>query len=136
MLLASASNRIWPPASSRELNQVFDHLLLAIDGDGAPAAQLRQRNAVTLAFEAQLDAVVDQSLAQQAFARASLDQQIDRALLEDTRTHALFDVVASARFEDNGLDASACQQMSQHEASGASADDPDLRAHTRRILPR
>ena len=47
------------------------------------------------AVEAQLDAVVDQPFAQQPLADAGLRQQIDRALLEHARPHALFDVLTS-----------------------------------------
>src|SRR5215831_9749022 len=95
-----------------EANQVLDDLLLAVDGDRPAAAELGQRDAMALALEAQLDAVVDESFAQQALAGAGLHQEVDGALFEDPR-----------------LDARAGQQMSQHEASRASADDPNLRAH-------
>jgi hypothetical protein len=55
-------------------------------------------------------------------------EEIDGALLEHARAHALLDVLARAAFEDDGVDAFAMQQVRQHEAGGARTDDADFRA--------
>ena len=51
-------------------DQVLDDLVLAVDHDAAAAGQLAQRDAVALAVEPQLDAVVDEPLALHALADA------------------------------------------------------------------
>ena len=60
---SSASNRMVAASREPRADQILDDLLLAVDGDRAPAGQLGQVDAVTAASEAQLDAVMDQALA-------------------------------------------------------------------------
>ena len=63
----------------------------------AAARELAQRDAVALAVELQLDAVVDDALALQPLADARLDEQIDRALLEHAGADPVLDVARGSR---------------------------------------
>ena len=56
----STSNRMSAAAASRALDQILHHFLLAVDGDGAPAGELGEVDAMAGAAEAQLDAVVNE----------------------------------------------------------------------------
>ena len=111
-------------------DQILDDLLLAVDDDRAPG-ELRQRDAVALALEADLDALVHQTLALQAVAHAGAHEQIDRAVLEHAGSDTLLDVLARSTLEDDGFDPLLGQQVRQHQARGAGADDANLRTHRR-----
>src|SRR6185312_11660084 len=100
-------------------DQVLHDLLLPVDRDPVAAGQLVERDAVAAALEAELDAVVDETLAPEAVADAHLDEQLDRPLLEHAGAHARLDVGAVARLENDGLDALALQQVAEHEPRGA-----------------
>ena len=66
-------------------DQVFDHLLLAVDRDRPPAGQLAELDPVALTCELEVNAVMDQPFALQPLADARRVQQIDRALFEHAR---------------------------------------------------
>ena len=55
--------------------------------------------------------------------------QINGALLQHAGANALFDIVAAAIFEDDGIDALEVEKMRQNQTGGSCADDSDLRAH-------
>ncbi len=55
-------------------------------------------------------------------------QQIDRPLLEHPRPDPMLAVLATARLEDHRVDALQLQELRQHQAGRACADDADLRA--------
>ena len=77
----------------------------------------------------QVDAVVPQALARQAVADAHRVHQVHRALLEDAGTDTLDDVLARVALDNDRIDASLVQQLTQNQARGARADDGDLGAH-------
>ncbi len=110
-------------------NQVLDHLLLAVDRDRAPAAELAQGDAMAPPLEPQLEAVVDQPLAPQAVGYPGLREQIDRALLEDAGPHPLLDVVAAAVLQHDRVHALPGQQLGEDQPRRSRSDDRDLRAH-------
>jgi hypothetical protein len=93
------------------------------------ACQVAQRDAVALAPELELDAVVDDALALHPSADACVPQQVDRALLEHARADPALDVVAAAVLEHDRLDALAREQLGQRQPGGPGSDDADLRAH-------
>src|SRR5918999_846490 len=121
-------------------DQILDDLLLAVDRDPPAAGELVEGDAVSLAAEAQLDAVVHEALAFQTLADAHLDQEVHRALFEHARANPALDVLAVAVLEDDGVDALEVQQVSEHETRRARADYPNLRvgdvhsAHARIVL--
>src|SRR5207244_671551 len=84
------------------LDQVFDDLLLAVDGD-TPAGQCAEIDPVLLALKAQLDAVVDQAFASHSVADAGRAQEVSRSLFEHAGAHARLDVVPAAGLEHDGL---------------------------------
>ena len=75
-------------------DQVLDDLLLAVHGDRSATGQFGERDAVSLTFEAQLDAVMHQPLALHAPTHAHGTQQVDGSLFEDASAHPLLDIVA------------------------------------------
>src|ERR1700730_6904560 len=70
-------------------DEVLDYLLLAVDGNGAAAGQVKHVDAMSAPVEAQLDSVMNQAFALQTVAQASFYQQIDRALFQHAGTYAL-----------------------------------------------
>src|SRR5688572_2390032 len=111
-------------------DQVLDHLVLDVDGD-RPPGELGERDAVTAAGEAQIDAFVYEAFALHALADAALRQQVDRALLEHAGADGRFDLLAAARLDDNRGDAFEVQEMGKQQPGGAGAHDGDLRFQTR-----
>ena len=55
-------------------------------------------------------------------------QEVDDALLDDPRSDASLDVLATPVLDDDRVDALQVEQMAEREAGGAGTDDPDLRA--------
>jgi hypothetical protein len=82
-------------------HQILDHFLLAIDRNGAAPGQFEHINAMTAPVEAQLDSMVHQAFALQAFAQAGFDQQIGRALFQHASSHTLFAMGPGAAFKDD-----------------------------------
>src|SRR5205823_12882735 len=107
------------------LDQVFDDLLLPVDGD-APAGQCAEIDPLLLALKSQLDAVVDQAFASHSVADAGRAQEVGRSLFEHAGAHARLDVVPAAGLEHDGLDALEMEKVGQHEPGWAGADDANL----------
>src|SRR2546423_13428837 len=107
------------------LDQVFDDLLLAVDGDTA-AGQCAEIDPVLLALKAQLDAVVDQAFASHSVADAGRAQEVSRSLFEHAGAHARLDGVPAAGLVADGLDALEMEKVGQHEPGWAGADDANL----------
>jgi hypothetical protein len=108
-------------------DEVLDHLGLPVDDDRPPAGELAERDAVALAVELKLDAVVDDALALEPLSHARLPQQVDRSLLEHAGADAPLDVVAAAALEHDRLDALELEQSREREPGRPRADDRDLR---------
>jgi hypothetical protein len=107
-----------------------DRLLLAVDGDGAASGQREEVDAaVGAAAKTELDAAMDQTFAQHAFAKSGGAQQIHRTLFEDACPDALLAVPAAARFDDDGLDALQVKKMREQQAGRPGSDDTDLGSH-------
>jgi hypothetical protein len=79
--------------------------------------------------EAELDAAVFKALALEAIADAEFVHELDGAVFKEASADALFDVLAGAEFEDDGVDAEAVEEQGEEEAGGAGADDGYLGAH-------
>ena len=58
----------------------------------------------------------------------SLEQQVDRALLEDAGANAPGDIIAALPFHDDIVDAIQIQELRKEKARGTRADDCDLSA--------
>lgn len=92
-----------PAALQPRFDQVLDHFVLSVDGDGA-ASERVQVDAMGSLVEAQLDAVVDHPLAPHSLADTGFIQQIDGALLQHTCADPLFHVPAGVTFDHHRLD--------------------------------
>jgi hypothetical protein len=77
-------------------DEVLDHLLLAVHGDGSAGHELVEGDAVPFAVVPELDAVMGQPFAKQALAHAGLDERVDRPLLQHAGSHPPLHVVAAA----------------------------------------
>src|SRR5262245_51227496 len=82
------------------LDEISDHLILAVNCDRLAAGELRHIDVMTTSIEADVQPVVAQSLTFEPLSHAHRNHQIDRALLEHARTDALDHVVAAAIFDD------------------------------------
>ena len=109
-------------------DHVLDAFLLAVDRH-PPAGERIHVDAAQFAVEARIDAVVDEALALHAGAEARRIDEIDRRLFEKTRAHAMLDIMAALRFEDDQFDAGEMQEVREQQSRRPRADDPDLRAH-------
>jgi hypothetical protein len=110
-------------------DQIFDHFLLRIDGDGLAAGQIRQIDAVAGAAEAELDTSVHKTFSSQAIADAGLSEQVDGPLFENTGADALFGVFAAATFEDDGFNSLQVEQVRKRQSGGACTNDAYLCSH-------
>src|SRR5262249_54562181 len=102
--------------------EVFQHLMLRVDGDGF-AGKFLEIEPMAAAAEAEFDAVVYQTFALHSFSNAHLREQVNGALLEDSGPHALLGVLAAAVFDHDGIDAAEIEEMGKDEAGRASAYD-------------
>jgi len=93
-----------PRGAPRRVEILLD-FVLAIDRDRASAGKLMHVDAMALAAEADMDAVVDESLALHALAQSDGVQQIHGALFQNARAHAIDHILFAACFEDHGVDA-------------------------------
>ena len=122
-----------PPARAQPcVGQVFDDLVLTVDGDRFSAGQCEQVDTVAAPPKAQFKSAMDQALAPEALADPRFVHQVDGALLEHAGAHALLDVLAAAILDHHGFDAGAMQQMREHQSRRPRPDYSDLRAHLRR----
>jgi hypothetical protein len=86
-------------------DQVLNDLVLRVNGDCTAAREFVEIDAMVASAESQLDSVVDEALPLQPLTDTHFNQQINRALLEQPRPDAFFNVLLAARLKDNGLDA-------------------------------
>ena len=110
-------------------DQILDHFLLRVDGDGAAGREIRKIDAAPLASEAQVDAVVRQRLSFEALAHTGFDQQVDCALFEDARANPFFHVLPGLSFDNYRVNAFKTEQVGEHQSCRAGADYADLGAH-------
>jgi hypothetical protein len=68
------------PARHPGIVQVLENFTLGVDGDAFATGEVLEVNAVAAAFKAQLDSVVNQAFAFQAFTEAHRGEQVDRPL--------------------------------------------------------
>ena len=115
--------------SRRDVNQISDDFVLPVDRDGFAARELRHVDAMATPFEADEDAFVPEPALFEAVAGTNRAQQIDRALLEHTGSHAIDDVLAIAVFDDDRVDAVEMKKVSEQQTCRTRADDADLSPH-------
>ena len=113
-------------------DQVVDDFVLPVDGDRLAAGQLGEIDAMAPPLEADVERrrAAGRRAASPAPTPIAL-QQIDGALLEDARPHAIDDVLAAAVLDDDRVDAVEMQQVSEQQPCRTCADDADLSPHLR-----
>jgi hypothetical protein len=107
-------------------DRVPDDLLLRVDDSPAAPGQLGHWDAVALAVEAQLEALVHEALAPQTLAQPDLAQQLDREMLEHAGARPSFDVLARLALEDDRFDPGEVKQTTQDQTGRTGPDDPHL----------
>jgi hypothetical protein len=123
-----AEAQLAPRAEPRR-GQVLDDLVLRVEGDGLPAGERVQIDAVALAREAEEDPLVHRSFALHAVADAHLGEQMHRALLQHAGADRRFDLGPASRFEDDRFDLAQVEEMREQQTRGARPDDADLGTH-------
>jgi len=109
-------------------DEILHDLVLAVNGDHSAASQLVQRNAMSLTFELQVDAVVHEPFAIQASAQTQCAEQINGSLLEHAGAETAFDIRAVSSLDNYRVDAVMVKDVRECEAGGACPDDRDLRS--------
>src|SRR5215471_11696789 len=89
-----------PPRRNPGFDEIFDHLILAINSDRLAAGQLRHVDVMTTSIEADVQPVVPETLMLEPLSYAHRNHQIDRALLENAGTNAFNNIFAAAIFDD------------------------------------
>ena len=79
--------------------------MLKVTPNGITESCAREIDAMTTPIEAQFDSVMNETLLLQSVADARLYHQVDGALFEHARAHALLDVFPAAIFDDDRFDA-------------------------------
>ncbi|BBJ40330.1 hypothetical protein SSPO_030480 [Streptomyces antimycoticus] len=110
-------------------DEILDDLGLGVDHHRLAAGGGGEVHAVAAALEAQLDALVGQSLAVQALAGAALPQHIHGALLQDPGPLAPLGIRPVPALQHHAVDPGAVQQTGEQQPGGPAADDADGRAH-------
>src|ERR1700690_2228849 len=118
----------WRPITQARSDEVLYDLLLGINGDGL-AHQILKINPMAFAAEAQLNAVMCQPFALHAITYAGFAQDVYSALLQHTRTHAVFHVLARVAFQYHRFDPLQVQKMRKRKPCRARADYSHLGAN-------
>src|SRR5436305_13583238 len=113
-----------PAAGHAGGNEVFDDLLLAVDGD-RPTGQGREINAVPRAIELQVHAVVDIAFPVQPDRKAELVEPFDGAVFEHSGPHPTLDVRAIALLEHHAINAGSHQEVGKNQPGRTGTDDTD-----------
>ena len=106
-------------------DEVFDDLLLAVDGDAA-AGEFGEGDAVAVAGEAQDNAFVNQAFAVHPGADSGVAHLLAGIMFHEAGADAAFDVRSGLGLDDDAVDTVQMQDLGEEEAGGAGADDADL----------
>src|SRR5262249_6781901 len=100
-----------PLGGDARVVQIFQNLVLRVNRDPSSASEFFKVDAVPAAVEAQLDSVMNQALFLQALADAHLCQEIDRALLQHARAHALLYILPAAVLHHDRFDSLEIEEV-------------------------
>lgn len=110
-------------------HQIARHFRLAIDHHTLAARQLMQVDAMALAAKQQLNAVMGQTFSVHALGSTGFFQQVYADLLQHTCTDTAQHVVAAALLQDDVVNASLVQQLTQQQTGRACTHDDDGGTH-------
>src|SRR5580692_271221 len=77
----------------------------------------------------QFDSVMHKSLPHHSRAHSRIVQQIDSALLENSRAHAFLDVLPAPRLQHDRFDSLQMQKMGKQKSGRSSTDNSNLSSH-------
>ena len=97
----------WRTGIEASLGEIFDDFMLGVNGDAFTGGEVREIDMVRAAVESEIDAMVDEADLVKARTEAEAVHQVDSSLLEHSGADALFDVLAAAILDDDGIDAFA-----------------------------
>src|SRR5262249_62070935 len=115
------------------LHEILHHFLLAVNRN-ALVHQFLEVETMQIAIDADIDPPMQHALALHAAADADVDEEVGGPMLDQASAYAVFDVVATAVFDDDRFDTLQVQKPRQHEPGGACSNNSDLRAH--RLFPK
>jgi len=81
------------------VNQVFDQLVLCINGDTPATGEVMQIDAMPVSTETELDAAMNETFPLQALAYSDFRQQIDGALFQYSGAHSTLDMLPRVEIE-------------------------------------
>ena len=118
-----------PSRCQSRLHQIFDHFVLRVNHDAAPAGKLFEIDMVRAPRKPQVHPVMNQPFPPHPLARADFLQQINRALLQHACAHAFFAIFPAASLDHHRLDALPMQQVREHQPRGSRSDNSYLCSH-------
>ena len=116
------------PRVEPRLYQVFDDLVLAVEGDGL-AGEGVQVDALPPPVELEVDAVVDGALLDHPVADADLFQELRRAVLQHAGPYLRLQVLAAPPLQHDRLYAPPVEQVREQEPRRSAAHYPYPREH-------
>jgi hypothetical protein len=84
---------------------------------------------VVPATERQIDSILNQSYPLQTVPRADFDKNVNRALLEYSRSDSFLDIITVTLFDDERIDPLCLQQLRENQSSWPCANDSYLHMH-------
>ena len=114
------------------VGEVGEHVVLRVEPHRLPDQGL-EVDAVAESAKAKVDASVLMSFGQYPVRHARFDEEPDAVALQDAGPHGVLDLPPGAVVNDDGIYPGQRQQVGQHQAGGACADDPD-RGHGAAVL--
>ena len=111
-------------------DQIFDHLLLAVHGDGA-SDEFGEIDAMAAVAETELDAVVNEAFTLEACAYTGFDEKGGARVFQHTGADSALNVRAAAILYHHGFDALEVKKVREEQTGGSCADDADLGANAR-----
>jgi len=108
------------------IGQIFDDLVLGIDGDSFSTGEVFEIDAMTVAMEAQLDSIVNQAFTLHPLAHSHFHEQINRALLQDAGTDALLNVLAATVLDHDRVNSLQMEKVGKDETGWSGTYDSDL----------
>ena len=109
--------------------EVARELGLAVHNDGIAATVFVDVDALHRAVVGDKEAFVNFAFAIHAFAAFRFTHELGETVLQHARADAAQDVLAALPFEHDGVDALEVQELREHEARWATADDANLSFH-------
>jgi len=93
------------------IGQIFDDLVLGVDGDSFSTGQVFEIDTMAVAMEAQLDSIVNQALTLHPLAHAHFHEQVNRALLQHAGADSFLNVLPAAVLDHDRVNSLQMEKM-------------------------